>query len=179
MRRLILLAGLCLFSLAQAALPAPLALIEQYEHSSGPYHDVTIRDADADAYFAGAGKSTLPKGVSQLKLAAKPDTIMGSAHVDFGQLPRPPLLNPLLILFSGQHVVMASAHVDSAQAPAAQLTVTSVSLDGHEIPMSVVDAAIAFFVQPRHPDISRTFHVPLPAHATSATVTDGAVIVHY
>lgn len=134
MRHAGLIVALAIALLAQAGgpLPAPLELIVQFAHSSGPYHDVIIRDADADAYFTGAGAARLPAGVSDLRLAAKPDTISGRARVDFDKLPRVPLVNPLLILFSGQHTVDATAHVDSAKAPQAQLTITSLALDGHE-----------------------------------------------
>ncbi|HVB39720.1 MAG TPA: hypothetical protein VNE83_02385, partial [Terriglobales bacterium] len=66
-----------------------------------------------------------------------------------------------------------------SQAPAAQLTVTTVKLDGDTIPNSLIDAALAVLVQPQHPNIGRTFQVPLPPHATSATVQDGEVVIHY
>jgi len=181
MRVLILLLAVGLLAVAQAggALPASLALIVQFAHSSAPYHDVAISDADADAYFAGPGAVRLPVGVSHLRLAAQAGVISGMARIDFSKLPRAPLIDPLLILFSGVHQVEADARVDSSQAPAAQLTVTTVKLDGDTIPNSLIDAALAVLVQPQHPNIGRTFQVPLPPHATSATVQDGEVVIHY
>lgn len=163
----------------QAGLPPSLARIERYAHSSGPYHDVTVRADEVNSYL-NSSSGRLPRGVSQVSLgSSSPDVVFGSALVDFDQLSQGGSSSPLLQLFSGQHRVAVRAHVDSASAPDAHLTVTEVRLDDAVIPNWLVDAAIRAFLQPRHPNLGLSFTLPLPTHATSVMLATNSLTVHY
>jgi len=179
MRRLGIVLASAVWLLAQspAGMPASWALIASYARSAGPYHDVTLTAAEANRYFAGPGAARLPAGISQVVLAAEPGVLSGTALVDFDQLAKTG--NPLLQMFSGEHRLAVRARVDSAQAPRAQLTVTEVRLDGAVVPNWLLDAAARAFLQPKYPTLGRHFSVPLPRHASGASVGDNAVVLHY
>lgn len=156
-----------------------LARIAAYEHSRGPYQDVTLSSAEANAYFAGPGKASLPKGVSDLQMRFEPGVVIGTATVDFDRLPAAANLGYWQYLFRGTHRVEAHARLDSGRMPRAHFTITEVALDGIAIPNSLIDLAIDAFVRPRHPDVGRRFSVPLPKHAESVSIGQGLVVLHY
>lgn len=159
---------------------AKLDQIAQNEDSPGPWSDVTLTAADANAWFAGPGASKLPKGVKRLVVSSQPGGITGNATINFDEIEGRKQGNPLLgMIFSGTHQVVAHAHVDSAQAPAAKLTVDSVSLDGQRIPNALIDFAVDTFIRPTHPEIGRTFQVPLPKHVKSAALGTNQVTLRY
>ncbi|MGH9518091.1 MAG: hypothetical protein ACRD2D_00510 [Terriglobales bacterium] len=164
---------------AVPGLPPSLAQIERYSHSAGPYRDVSVTAADADAYWQGPGAARLPAGVSDVRMNAEPGALTGSARVDFDQLRSQGKDAWLLAMFRGVHTVAARAAVVSATAPRATLTIQQVWLDGREIPGFLVDAAIAAFVTAKHPKLGRTFTVPLPRHATAVTEGRVWIRVHY
>jgi len=173
----VLAAAAWLGAQAPAGVPPSWARVGRYARSAGPYRDVTLTAAEANRYFAGPGAARLPAGVSQVALAARPGEVSGSAQVDFDQLAKTG--NPLLQMFAGEHTLAVRARVDSAVAPRAQLTVTAVRLDGALIPDWLLDAAARAFLQPKYPALGRHFSVPLPRHATRASVGDNAVVLHY
>lgn len=175
----VLLLGLLGWGAAVPGLPPSLAQIQRYADSPGPYHDVTVTAADANAYWQGPGATRLPAGVSSLSLNAEPGVLTGSARVDFDQLRAHAQASWLLNMLRGTHTVAARARVVSGQAPRATLTIEQVWLDGHEIPGLVLDTAIAAFVTAQHPDLGRTFSVPLPRHASSVSEGQGWIRVHY
>lgn len=164
---------------AAPGLPPSLAEIQRQAQSPGPYHDVIITAADADAYWAGAGAARLPAGVSQVHLSAEPGALTGSARIDFDQLPKQGNAGWMLTMFRGVHTVAARATINSALAPRASLTITQVWLDGHEVPNLLVDAALAAFVTSRYPDVGRTFTAPLPRHSSTISEGKGWIQVHY
>ena len=178
MRMAVLVLGLVGWA-AAPGLPPSLAQIQRFADSPGPYHDVTVTAADANAYWQGPGATRLPAGVSSLRLSAEPGVLTGSARVAFDQLGAHAQESWLLKMLHGAHTVAARARVVSAHAPRATLTVEQVWLDGHEIPGLVVDAAIAAFVTVEHPELGRTFSVPLPRHASSVSEGQGWIRVHY
>lgn len=160
-------------------LPSSLAEIQRQAQSPGPYRDVTVTAADADAYWAGAGAARLPQGVSEVRLNAEPGALTGSARIDFDHIAAHGQAGWMLMMFRGVHAVAARAVVNSAVAPRATLTITQVWLDGHEIPEFLVNAALAAFVTSRYPNIGRTFTVPLPRHASEVSEGKGWIQVHY
>lgn len=164
---------------ATPGLPPSLAEIQRQAQSRGPYHDVTVTAADADAYWAGAGAARLPAGVSQVHMSAEAGALTGSARINFDKLPSHGQTGWILMMFRGVHTVAARAAVNSASAPRASLTITQVWLDGHEVPGFLVDAALAAFVTSRYPDVGRTFTVPLPRHSDTVSEGRGWILVHY
>lgn len=172
--------GLVVAGLAVQSSPLWLRQIQSNARSPrGPYRDVTVTQVEVNAYWSGAGARLLPRGLSQVEMNAAPGELSGHTRVDFDQVESQHSGNPLLWMFRGAHIVAVRAHVDSAASPAAHLTVTEVRVDGQVIPNLLVDAALAAFVQPKHPAIGRQFTVELPEHVTNATVGEGAVTLHY
>jgi len=177
---LTVLAGGVLRAPQNASFQSKLDQITHNEDSPGPWRDVTLTAAEANAYFAGPGAAKLPKGVHRLILSSQPGEIIGNAMVNFDEIEGAKQGNPLLgMVFSGTHQVVARAHVDSATAPAAKLTVDWVSLDGQRIPNVLIDFAVDTFIHPRHPDIGRTFAVSLPTHVKSADLGANQVTLRY
>ncbi len=170
---------------ALAAFRAQLATIRHNEVTPPPHSPVVLQSSGVDAWLAGPGQKKLPAGVSQVRLWSGPGMIHGSALVDFDQVHKAhPNSNPLVeamleSLFTGVHQVGATARVDSPSAPKAQLTITQVTLDGQAIPSGLIDAAIAAFVTPHHPDIRRTFQVSLPRHVRQVEVRHNQVVLQY
>jgi hypothetical protein len=159
---------------------AKLDQIVQNEDAPGPWSDVTLTAADANAWFAGPGAQKLPNGVKRLVVSSQPGEITGNATINFDEIEGRKQGNPLLsMIFSGTHEVVASAHVDSAQAPAAKLTVDTVRLDGQRIPNALIDFAVDTFIRPTHPEIGRTFQVSLPKHVKSAVLGTNQVTLRY
>lgn len=150
-----------------------LDLIERQAETRGPYKPVTLSAADATAWFAGPGASDLPTGVSDLHLAATPNSVTGSAEVDFAKLPVHSMF------FTGRHDVSAQAHFDGAYNGAAHFTLTTVALDGTAIPNFLVELAIRTFIQPKHPEIGTSFAVQLPAHVRGAMLGNGWARLEY
>lgn len=163
-----------------SAFQSRLNQIVQNENSAGPWSDVTLTAAEANAWFAGPGAKKLPQGVKRLIVSSQPGEITGNATINFDEIEGRKQGNPLLsMIFSGTHEVVASAHVDSAQAPAAKLTVDTVRLDGQRIPNALIDFAVDTFIRPTHPEIGRTFQVPLPKHVKSAVLGTNEVTLRY
>lgn len=161
-----------------SACQAKLARIAANETTPPPHPDVILTAAEANAYFAGNG-ARLPKGVSHLALSSQPDLLEGSADIDFDQLPHSSASSLAGMFFSGVHHVAAQAHLDSGQAPQAELTVEQVTFDGETIPNFLLDLAIREFIQPKHPEISRHFPVPLPKNVRSVSLGADQVVLHY
>ncbi|MGH9540875.1 MAG: AsmA family protein [Terriglobales bacterium] len=154
------------------AFQAKLDRIEANASSPPPHPDVRLTSAEANAYFASP-LSPLPPAVSHLLLSNAGNLVSGSADIDFDKLPE------RSSLFTGVHHVTAQAHLDSGAAPAAQLTILQVSLDGQRIPNFLIDLAIREFIQPKHPQISRHFSVPLPGNVRSVELGDNQAILRY
>jgi len=163
-----------------SAFQAKLDQIVHNEDTPGPWRDVTLTASEANAWLAGPGARKLPSGVKRLTLSSRPGEITGNATINFDEIEGRKQGNPLLgMIFSGTHEVVASAHVDSAQAPRAKLTVDAVSLDGQRIPNALIDFAVETFIRPTHPEIGRTFEVPLPKHVKSAVLGTNEVTLRY
>lgn len=156
-----------------------LDLLERQADSRSPYQPVTLTAEEADAWFAGPGASHLPQGVTHLRLTAQPGEIGGTADMDFDRLPHGSISPLLAELFTGQHTLSAEARLNSVADGVAHLTVTSVAIDGENVPLMLVDAAIRAFIQPSHPEISRNFTVQLPAHVTGIALGNGWARLEY
>jgi hypothetical protein len=133
-----------------------------------------ITEDEANAYFNEGGVK-LPKGVSQVHLAAQPAVIDGHAKVDFDAITQSKRSsNPLLSLFSGVHDVHVIAQA-MGTGGTGTVKVQSVSLDGLEVP----EIALEFFAQryltPKYPNVGVTSTFKLPMRIDTAIVDTGKV----
>lgn len=191
-RRLLPLCALFFLLLAVAPPPslspaarrfaAKLAEIQRYETAPPRPGRTVILEAEGAQAYLNSGAVDLPAAVSHLVLSSRPGFIQGAADIDFDRLPRAGgglTAGLASSVFSGVHHVTAEARLDAGDAPAARLTLLNLTLDGEHIPNWLLDLALREFVQPKHPEIARTFSVPLPAGARSARLETNRAVLTY
>ena len=133
-----------------------------------------ITDQEATAYFNEGGVK-LPKGVSNVRLIAKPGQIEGHAQVDFDEIMQGRgTNNPLAGLFTGHHDVHAVSDAKGVNG-LATIRVQSVDLDGAQIPQWALEWFVQRYVTPRYPNVGMTSTFKLPLRIDSAVVETGKV----
>lgn len=152
-----------------------LAYLRQNAAKSPPDPQPTeLTEAEANAYFNEGGVK-LPKGVSQVHLAAQPAVIDGHAQVDFDELTQGKVQkNPLLGLFTGKHDVHVVAQA-SASSGTATIRVQSVALDGLDLPPMAIQFFVQHYLTPKYPNVGMTSTFKLPLRIDSAVVDTGRV----
>lgn len=160
-------------SAAYGSMERKIAYLKQNAERAHPDPKPTeITQDEANAYFAEGGVK-MPKGVTDLKLAATPGMIDGHAKVDFDAITeKARSKNPLLAVFTGVH----DAHV-VAQAAGSHgtgtITVQHVELDGIEIPQMMLQFFVDRYLKPKYPNVGLTSTFKLPLHIDSAVVESG------
>jgi hypothetical protein len=135
-----------------------------------------LTEPEVNSYFAEGGVR-LPKGVSQVHLAARPGVIDGHAHVDFEELMQGRgKNNPMYSMFSGSHDVHVVAEATGANGIATIKTQT-IELDGTAIPDWVLQLFVQRFITPRYPNVGMTSTFKLPLRIQTATVESGKVVL--
>lgn len=133
-----------------------------------------ITQQEANAYFAEGGVR-MPKGVTELKLAATPGAIDGHAKVDFDAITeKARSRNPLLAVFTGVHDVHVIAKA-SGSAGTGTVTAQLVELDGVEIPQFVLQLFVDHYLKSKYPNVGLTSTFKLPLRIDTATVQSGNV----
>lgn len=128
-----------------------------------------LTEQEINAYLA-SDQVQLPAGVESVKLQGEPGIINGTARVDFDRV-RAGVhsSNPLLAIFSGVHEVAVDTHAHGAGGQG-YVHVDSVSLDGIEVPMFVLQLFVEKYLQPRYPQIGIDSRFALPDRIDTATV---------
>lgn len=133
-----------------------------------------ITEDEANAYLNEGGVK-LPKGVSQVHLAAQGGTLDGMAKVDFDTvIESKRSANPLLGLFSGMHDVRIVALADGAGGTG-NVKVQSVYLDGMEVPPLALELFAERYITPKYPGVGVSSTFKLPLRIDSAVVESGKV----
>jgi hypothetical protein len=128
-----------------------------------------LTEEEVNAYFA-AGRVRLPDGVQSLRFRGQAGVVTGTARVDFDKVKAGrSSSNPLLSLFSGVHDVEVIAHAHGAGGTV-RVQVTSVALDGVEIPRFVLELFVEKYIQPKHPELGLDSRFALPDKIDTATV---------
>jgi hypothetical protein len=126
-------------------------------------------EPEINAYFA-SGNVKLPAGVRSLAFLEQPGVVTATARVDFDQLKAGRnSYNPLLSVFSGLHDVIVTAHAHGASGQGL-VHVDSVSLDGIEIPSSVLQLFVEKYLKPKYPNVGLDSRFAMPARVDAATV---------
>ncbi len=130
---------------------------------------VELTESEANAYFNEGGVK-LPKGVSNVHLAALAGQIEGRAQVDFEQImQRRGQSNPLYGLFSGQHEVHATSQASGANG-VGTIRIQSVDLDGVQIPQFALEWFVEHYLAPKYKNVGMTSTFKLPLRIESAVV---------
>lgn len=135
-----------------------------------------LTEPEVNAYFAEGGVR-LPKGVSQVHLAARPGVIDGHAHVDFEELMQGRgKNNPMYSMFSGSHDVHVVAEASGTNG-IATIKAQTIELDGTAIPDWVLQLFVQRFITPRYPNVGMTSTFKLPLRIQTARVEGGKVVL--
>ncbi len=137
---------------------------------------VDLTESEANAYFNEGGVK-LPKGVSNVRLAALPGQIEGRAQVDFEQImQRRGQSNPLYGLFSGQHEVHATSQASGANG-VGTIRIQSVELDGIQVPQFALEWFVEHYLAPKYKNVGMTSTFKLPLRIQSAVVEKARVVL--
>ena len=133
-------------------------------------------EQEINAYFE-SGNVKLPAGVRSVAFQAQPGRVTATSRVDFDQLKAGRnSYNPLLSIFSGLHDVIVTAHAYGAGGQGL-VHVDSVSLDGVEVPLFVLELFVEKYLKPKYPNIGLDSRFALPARVDAATVGVHSVTV--
>ncbi len=133
-----------------------------------------LTESEANAYFNQGGVK-LPKGVSNVRLAALPGQIDGRAQIDFEEIMQGRGAgNPLYNLFSGQHEVHATSDASGSHGMGT-IHIKSVELDGVQIPQFALEWFVQHYLTPKYKNVGMTSTFKLPLHIDSAVVETGKV----
>lgn len=151
-------------------LATKLQHIEQNGMKEHPDQSPTVlTEEEINAYFA-EGRVKLPAGVKSVKFSLAPDTINGSARVDFDEIKSGrSSSNPLLGLFSGVHDVRAVAQANGSGGMG-KVNMERVALDDTEIPRFVLELFVDKFLKPKYPNVGLDSTFKLPAKVDLAIV---------
>lgn len=149
------------------------------QNAAKPHPDpkpTELTESEANAYFNEGGVK-LPKGVSNVHLAAKPEQIDGRANVDFEQIMQGKgTSNPFYGLFSGQHQVHVLSGAGGSNG-IGKIQVQTVELDGIQIPQFALEWFVQHYLTPKYPNVGMTSTFKLPLRIDSATVEAGKVVL--
>ncbi len=129
----------------------------------------TISENEINAWLS-SGRAELPKGVNKLQVRGDEGQISGHAVVDFDQITAGrKSLNPLLALFRGTHDVEAEGRADG-NGGQGHVHISTVSLDGVEIPHVALEYFVEKYVTPKYPGIGLDSTFKLPNRIDSALI---------
>jgi hypothetical protein len=126
-------------------------------------------EPEINAYFE-SGNVKLPAGVRSVAFQAQPGAVTATARVDFDQLKAGRnSYNPLLSIFTGLHDVIVTAHAYGTGGQGL-VHVDSVSLDGVEVPLFVLELFVEKYLKPKYPNVGLNSRFALPARVDAATL---------
>lgn len=128
-----------------------------------------MTEEEINDYFA-AGDLQIPKGVKKVAFQGQSGVITGFASVDFDEIRAGQRSsNPLLSMFSGLHNIRVEAEASGAGGKAS-VHVRSVSLDGNEIPRTVLIFFVEKYVTPKYPTVGMDSEFQMPDKVDTAIV---------
>lgn len=154
-------------------------LIGEGFQSGQSFEAVRVTELEANSYLEYELASSLPAGVSKLRLGFEPNRPIGSAVINFdilkGGLRTPP--NPIAdFLLRGLHTVGVEGTLAGSEG-IGEFQLERVTLDGFTLPRPVVEYLIEHYLRPRYPAaaISRPFLLPFSLDQVS--VEAGSVLL--
>ncbi|MBI3894596.1 MAG: hypothetical protein HY313_01560 [Acidobacteria bacterium] len=153
--------------------------INESSQSNRSFGSIELSEQEANSYFRYKMASSLPPGVSKIRLKFQSDRPTGFVLVDFDKIKETAstTLNPALSYFlQGIHTVGVGGTFSSSNG-VGQFHLETVTLDGYTLPQFVVDFLIERYVKSRYPNVALDRPFSLPFSIEQANVEEGAVVL--
>jgi hypothetical protein len=138
--------------------------------NGGKTQTVTLT-ADEISAYVNEGGVVLPNGVENVKFTGKSGSVTAVTRVDFDKITAgKSSMNPLLLLFNGQHDVTVNADAQGSGGRAT-VNVQSVEIDGVTVPRAALELFVSRYLQPKYGNsVGLNNQFAMPSHIDSAVV---------
>lgn len=153
--------------------------IHESSQSNRSFGLIEISEQEANSYFRHKMASSLPPGVSKIRLKFQSARPTGFVLVDFDKIKETlsTALNPALSYFlQGVHTVGVGGTFSSSNGTG-QFHLETVTLDGITLPQFVVDFLIERYIKARYPNVAIDRPFSLPFSIEQANVEEGKVVL--
>ena len=142
----------------------------QSDANGGKQQTTTLTAEELSAYI-NEGGVTLPVGVENVKFSGMNGSVMAVTRVDFDKITAgKSSMNPLMLLFSGQHDVTVTADAQGSQGRAT-VNVRTVEIDGVTVPRAALEYFVSKYLQPKYGnEVGLNNNFAMPSHGDSAVV---------
>jgi hypothetical protein len=139
--------------------------------ANGGKAQTTTLTADEISAYVNEGGVNLPTGVENVKFSGKPGVVTAVTRVDFDKITAgKSSMNPLMMLFSGQHDVTVTADARGSQGRAT-VNVQTVEIDGVTVPRAALEFFVSRYLQPKYGNnVGLNNNFVMPSHVDSAVV---------
>jgi hypothetical protein len=153
-----------------ASMQNKLDHIQQNASLPQPDRTPTVMTEEEINDYLASGRVKLPAGVKKATLQGKSGVINAFVSVDFDEVRAGQRnSNPLLAIFSGQHLVSVDADAAGSSGQG-KVHVRSVSIDGVEVPRMALEFFVQKFITPKYPNVGLDSQFQMPARIDLATV---------
>ena len=149
----------------------------QSDANGGKTQTVQFTADELNAYVNEGGVK-LPTGVTNVNFSSTPGEVTAVLKVDFDKITAgSSSMNPLMMLFTGVHVVNAKAHA-SGENGRGTVNIESVQIDGMNVPRTALGFFVSRFIQPKYGNnIGMNSTFTMPSHIQTATVGENKLTV--
>jgi hypothetical protein len=140
---------------------------------------IEFREGELDAYVQYELSSLFPKGLKQVDLQLRQDSIAASSLINFDEIETSANgQNPLIsALFRGEHTLDVVALIRTHNGTGTY-EITNVLLDQREIPKPLVNLLIRRYITPKYPAAKPETPFPLPYNIKKVDLLPGKAVVH-
>jgi hypothetical protein len=139
--------------------------------ANGGKTQTTTFTAEEISAYVNEGGVALPTGVENIKFSGKSGVVTAVTRVDFDKITEgKSSMNPLMLLFSGEHDVTVNADA-SGSGGQATVNVQTVEIDGVTVPRAALEFFVSKYLQPKYGNtVGLSNHFAMPSHVDSAVV---------
>jgi hypothetical protein len=139
--------------------------------ANGGKPQTTTLTADEVSAYVNEGGVTLPVGVENVKFSGRNGSVTAVTRVDFDKITAgKSSMNPLMMLFSGQHDVTVTADAQGSQGRGT-VNVQTVEIDGVTVPRAALEFFVSRYLQPKYGSgVGLNNNFAMPSHVDSAVV---------
>jgi hypothetical protein len=120
--------------------------------------------------YLASGRVKLPAGVKKATLQGKSGVVDAFVNVDFDEIRAGQRnSNPLLAIFSGQHLVSVEADAAGSSGQG-KIHVRSASIDGVDVPRMALEFFVEKYITPKYPNVGLDSQFQMPSRIDLATV---------
>lgn len=152
------------------SLQRKLDYIQQNGKRAHPDPRPTVMTEEEINDYLASGHVKLPQGVKKVTFSGEAGAMTGVATVDFDEIRAGQRSsNPLLSIFNGTHLVRVEADA-AATGGVAKVHVRTASLDGFNIPRSMLEYFIDKYLKPKYPNVGMDSTFQLTDKIDTATI---------